>query len=45
MFYKHGEADEVDGLESVIDPWSEGLWPAIEATMVQSAPRSNVTLL
>ncbi|MEW5305228.1 MAG: hypothetical protein WDW36_007784 [Sanguina aurantia] len=42
MFYKQAEADEVDGIEDIAEPWTEGLWPAlkqaIEDHMAGKAP-------
>lgn len=36
-FYECGEADEVDGLEEIVDSWMEGLWPALTAIARESA--------
>lgn len=32
-FYAPLEADEVDGIEEIIDTWLEGLWPAVKQVM------------
>ena len=28
-FYERGAADEAEGLEEVVEPWMENLWPVL----------------
>ncbi|GAQ83041.1 NADP/FAD dependent oxidoreductase [Klebsormidium nitens] len=44
-FYKNCEADEVDGLEDVIDKWKEGLWDALKAAVSEGANPPSVAPL
>jgi len=34
-FYPRGMADDGTGLEQVVDPWIDGLWPALNALMAK----------
>lgn len=40
-FYNRGEADDAFGLETVVDPWTTGLWPAL-ANLASSALKETV---
>ncbi|GFR48804.1 hypothetical protein Agub_g10755 [Astrephomene gubernaculifera] len=41
-FYKCAEADEVEGVENVVEPWIEGLWEALARAMPQGSTATAV---
>lgn len=41
QFYECSEADEVDGIENVVDPWMEGLWPALRIALSLDKPTTT----
>ena len=47
VFYKMAEADEVDGIESTVDPWIENIWPTLKeaAATSQVLPPLNLGML
>lgn len=36
-FYACAEADEVEGVENVVEPWTEGIWPALQRAVDAAA--------
>jgi len=44
QFYKRGEADEATSLELVVEPWVEGVYPAVEKQfkVLKKMPKSEV---
>ncbi|KAG9294024.1 hypothetical protein G9A89_019362 [Geosiphon pyriformis] len=43
-FYEKGLADDATGLEAVVDPWIENLWPALTRVCIQKEPMTSVAV-